>query len=239
MNHIWLSCCHIWGVLKGRAKSVMSHQTVCMTFFSFPNVWRMRRLNTVLKTITRFALGLQLQPAAVCTDDAHIRPQCWACDARGRGDKVTECWLRTSCKFHRVYNTRIAIKTGVLWKLHLLLSNLSLHREITFCHLTTHLTFWKVSELSIIKSILRSLRAIQSKAEDQTTRKVILFHGQNKRQLTKRIPWGMVTYMVSEGKFFWDFGDQVSCHTLRDISIRSDTQLMASLNHHHELDLSH
>lgn len=171
MNHIWLSCCHIWGVLKGRAKSVMPHQTVCMTFFSFPNVWRMRRLNAGLKTITRFALGLLLQPAAVCTDDAHLHPQCWACDARGRGDKVTECWLRTSCKFHCVYNTRIAIKTGVLWKLHLLLSNLSLHREITFCHLTTHLTFWKVSVLSIIKSILRSLRAIQSKSRKSNHKK--------------------------------------------------------------------
>lgn len=199
----------------------------------------MRILNAVFETITWFALGLQKQPAAVYTDDAHLHPQCWACDDRGRGDKVTECWLRTSCKFRCVYNTWIAIKTGVLWKLHLLFSNLGLHREITFCHLTTHLTFWKVSELSIIKSILTSLYAIQSKAEDQTIRKVILFQGQNKRQLTKIIPCGMVTYMVSEGKFFWDFGDQVSCHTLRDISIRSDTLLMAPLNHHHELDLSH
>lgn len=104
-----------------------------------------------------------------------LLPQCWACEDRGWGEKVTECWLRASCKFHCVYNTLIAIKTGVLWKLHLLLSNLSLRREITFCHLTTHLTFWKVSELSIINSILRSLCTIQFKAEDRTKKTPFCF----------------------------------------------------------------
>jgi hypothetical protein len=116
---------------------------LCKTFSEklSPRCRRWEDRHHLCDCVTRFSLGFQWPSAR----DALPPPSAiWIHrgENEGEGD---ERWLSPNSEFHCVYDTVIAIKAGVLWKLHLLLSYLSLHREIAFCHLTTHLTFWKLS----------------------------------------------------------------------------------------------
>lgn len=123
-------------------------------------------------------------------------------------------WVLTQYNrpFHCVYNTLTAIKTGVLWKLHLSLSYLNLHRKNC---LPPGYTFdiLKAKCNSIINNISRSLHAVQFKAEGLNQKKKKNHWASRTKQ--KTIDCGLFSQRVFGKKFVWDFGGQVACQTLK------------------------
>lgn len=110
----------------------------------------------------------------------------------------------------------------------IIFSFLSFHREITFCHLTIHLTFCKIS-VALLNNILRSLCSTQFKAERLNKKKSFSFKDKTKDNWLKAYLW---VWLVSGslGKI-WDWWSSCLPHsegthysgfdTLLDCTIKS------------------